>query len=76
MGILTDRLNSVQRRTTWRMSHEVAIINNLVLASEKYTLPLLASTTASINIQNPTSTLIFYENKHEQRFAFSNGSMS
>jgi hypothetical protein len=27
MGILTDRLNSVQRRTTWRMSHEDAIIN-------------------------------------------------
>jgi hypothetical protein len=27
MGSLTDRLNSVQRRTTWRMSHDAAIIN-------------------------------------------------
>jgi hypothetical protein len=27
MGILTDRLNSIKRRMTWRMSHEAAIIN-------------------------------------------------
>jgi len=29
MGSLIDRLNSVQRRTTWRMSHEAAINKSL-----------------------------------------------
>jgi hypothetical protein len=34
MGSLTDRLNSVQRRTIWRMSHEAAIKPNHINTKE------------------------------------------